>query len=90
MNFVLNLKVAYQLLEVRTGKGLLPLYRGYCPTGTGEAIDREFRQVLGNAFGVDGEAKREIIQELSKKLKETWRENGEALTELRRMLQENF
>lgn len=90
MNLTLNLKVAYQLLEVHTQQGLRPLYRGYQPTGTKTAIDREFRQVLKNAFGEDGAVKRKIAQELSRRLRETWQENGEALSELRRFARENF
>ncbi|GJJ10984.1 hypothetical protein Clacol_005213 [Clathrus columnatus] len=90
MNLALNLKVAYQLLEVRINHGLKPLYRGYKPKGTKEAIDTEFRQVLKDAFGPDGDAKRTAALEISKKLKETWEEGGGAMIELRRMLQENF
>ncbi|GJJ14092.1 hypothetical protein Clacol_008349 [Clathrus columnatus] len=90
MNLTLNLKVAYQLLEVRINHGLRPLYRGYQPKGTKEAIDTEFKQILKDAFGPDGDAKRKIAADLSKKLRETWEEGGETLTLLRKMLQENF
>ncbi|GJJ10979.1 hypothetical protein Clacol_005208 [Clathrus columnatus] len=90
LNLTLNLKVAYQLLEVRIGDGLKPLYRGYEPKGTKEAIDTEFRQVLKDAFGVDGDTKRRVALEISKKLKETWEESGGAMIELRRMLREIF
>ncbi|GJJ10980.1 hypothetical protein Clacol_005209 [Clathrus columnatus] len=90
LNLTINLKVAYQLVEVRIGHGLKPLYRGYKPIGTKEAIDTEFRQVLKNAFGSDGDAKRETALEISKRLRETWEEGGGAMIELRRMLQENF
>ncbi|GJJ14086.1 hypothetical protein Clacol_008343 [Clathrus columnatus] len=85
MNLTLNLKVAYQLLEVRVGHGLKPLYRGYQPKGTKEAIEEEFRRVLGDAFGQDGEIKRKVALDMSKKLRETWQEGGEAMIELRRM-----
>lgn len=90
MNLTLNLKVAYQLLEVRIDHGLKPLYRGYQPKGTKEAIDTEFRQVLKDAFGQDGDIKRRIAQELSERLKATWKEGGEALSGLRQMLKDNF
>ncbi|GJJ10982.1 hypothetical protein Clacol_005211 [Clathrus columnatus] len=90
MNLTLNLKVAYQLLEVRINHGLKPLYRGYKPKGTKEAIDTEFRQVLKDAFGSDGDAKRKAAFDISRQLKETWEEGDGATVELRRMLQENF
>ncbi|GJJ10978.1 hypothetical protein Clacol_005207 [Clathrus columnatus] len=90
INLTLNLKVAYQLLEVRIDHGLKPLYRGYKPKGTKEAIDTEFRQVLTDAFGSDGDTKRKSAFDISKRLRKTWGERGEAMVELRRMLQENF
>ncbi|GJJ10977.1 hypothetical protein Clacol_005206 [Clathrus columnatus] len=73
-----------------TEHGLKPLYRGYEPKGTREAIDTEFRRVLKDAFGPDGDTKRRVALEISKKLKETWEEDGGAMIELRRMLRENF
>ncbi|GJJ10981.1 hypothetical protein Clacol_005210 [Clathrus columnatus] len=90
MNLTLNLKVAYQLLEVRIDHSLKPLYRGYKPKGAKEAIDTEFRQVLTDAFGFDGDTKRKSAFDISKRLRKTWGERGEAMVELRRMLQENF
>ena len=47
--------MGYELLEVRTGHGLKPIYRtGYTPKGTIEAIQAEARDVLTKAFGADG------------------------------------
>lgn len=55
-----TLNVAYELVEVRTGKGLLPLYRtGKAPIATVDAVRDEARRVLENAWGEDGKTKRE-------------------------------
>ena len=58
-----QLQVGYELLEVRTGPGLKPIYRtGYTPKGTVEAVKAEVREVLQKAFGEDGAKKRAKLQ----------------------------
>ncbi|KAJ2972677.1 hypothetical protein NUW54_g12212 [Trametes sanguinea] len=55
-----TLKCAYELLEVRTGHGLRRVYRtGVRPVGTLDALRSEARAVLEQAFGEDGERRRE-------------------------------
>ena len=69
--------VAYELLEVRTGNGLKPIYRtGKAPTGTPEAVRAEAREVLEKAFGEDGAKKRENLQALRKSVTREWEDGG--------------
>ncbi|PIL36220.1 hypothetical protein GSI_01881 [Ganoderma sinense ZZ0214-1] len=50
------LDTGYELLEVRTGHGLRPIYRnGKTPSGTVEAVKAEVTDVLKRAFGEEGE-----------------------------------
>ncbi|KIJ28937.1 glycosyltransferase family 1 protein [Sphaerobolus stellatus SS14] len=87
----LKLNVAYQLTEARTGEaGLKALKRGVQPTGTIQAVEREAREVLEKARSVDGEIKRKNAHAIKDRMKEAWEENGEALTELRRLLEKEF
>ena len=72
-----NLDVAYELLEVRTGEGLKPLYRtGQAPAGTLDAVRAETITVLENAFGEDGARKRANIQKLKEASLGLWDEGG--------------
>ncbi|KAI0745365.1 UDP-Glycosyltransferase/glycogen phosphorylase [Earliella scabrosa] len=72
-----NLQIGYELLEVRSGHGLKPIYRtGYTPKGTIEAVKAEAREVLAKAFGEDGAQKRARLQELRKKVTSEWEEGG--------------
>ncbi|OBZ67123.1 Anthocyanidin 3-O-glucosyltransferase [Grifola frondosa] len=82
-----NLDAAYELIEVRTGKGLLPILRtGYTPIGTPEAVRNEAKDVLTKAFGEDGERKRAKLQALKKALAESWAEDGPPGAMLKRSL----
>ena len=74
----LNLDVAFQLLEVRTGAGLRPLHRGYTPTGTRVAMRAEIRRVLAECRGTVGVAKRENVQKIQGRLAQAWEEGGTA------------
>ena len=72
-----NLQIAYELLEVRSGDGLKPIYRtGYTPKGTVEAVKVEAREVLTKAFGEDGAKKRAKLEELRKKVISEWEDGG--------------
>ncbi|KIJ46021.1 glycosyltransferase family 1 protein, partial [Sphaerobolus stellatus SS14] len=78
---------AYQLTEARTGSaGLKALKRGVQPTGTVEALQRETREILEKARGIDGKLKRQNAEALKNKMRAAWSENGEAVTELKRLL----
>ena len=75
---LVNIGVAYELLEVRTGEhGLKTIYRtGKAPEGTVDAIRREMIDVLTKALGEDGEKKRAKLQELRHAVMQAWTENG--------------
>ncbi|KAF8459776.1 UDP-Glycosyltransferase/glycogen phosphorylase [Gautieria morchelliformis] len=85
-HLTLNLDVAFQMVEVRTGHGLKPLYRGVHPTGTNEAVAAEARNILQKARGPEGEQKRRNAESMRYKWKKEWKEGGEALSDLRRFL----
>ena len=82
----LSLDVAFEMVEVRTGLGLKPLYRGACPTGTVEAVAAEARSILQKARGSDGERKRRNAESLRDKWRGEWEEGGDALKDLRQFL----
>lgn len=77
-----HLDVAYELLEVRHGTGLGPMFRtGKTPTGTLAAVREELGKVLECAFGEDGVAKRKRLQVLRASLDRAWAEDGVARAE---------
>lgn len=82
-----NLKVAYELLEVRSGEGLKPICRtGKAPTGTLDAVRMEASLVLEKAFSEDGERKRANIQRLREEALRLWDEDGEARGSAKQLL----
>ncbi|KAI0323798.1 UDP-Glycosyltransferase/glycogen phosphorylase [Cubamyces sp. BRFM 1775] len=71
-----NLDIAYELLEVRNGAGLGPIFRtGRKLVGTVDAVREELKDVLVRAFGADGEAKRQRLLGVRAKLGEAWAED---------------
>lgn len=82
----MRLDVAFELVEVRTGLGLKPLYRGLHPSGTVAAIASEVRSTLQKARGKEGERKRRHAESVRDKWKGEWQEGGEALKNLRNFL----
>ncbi|KAH8103112.1 UDP-Glycosyltransferase/glycogen phosphorylase [Cristinia sonorae] len=79
--------VAYELLEVRTGNGLKPIYRkGKGPINTVDALKAEARDVLEKAFSEDGERKRRNLKALKAKLDGAWEKGGVAHGDLERLL----
>ncbi|CDO75271.1 Glycosyltransferase Family 1 protein [Trametes cinnabarina] len=82
-----NLNVAYELIEVRNGTGLGPIYRtGQHPSGTLEAVAAEIRDVLVRAFGEDGKEKRARLDVLRRTLQAAWAEDGVARREMETFL----
>ena len=72
-----NLGIAYELLEVRTGTGLGPVYRtGGTPTGTLDALRTEANSVLDQAFGADGSIKRTKVESLRSEVAKAWSDQG--------------
>lgn len=82
-----NLDIAYELLEVRNGHGLKPIYRtGITPSGTLDAVRTETNRVLDQAFGDDGKKKRANVEKLRDSLSQVWTEQGSAQVALERLL----
>ncbi|KIJ46267.1 glycosyltransferase family 1 protein [Sphaerobolus stellatus SS14] len=87
----ITLNAGYQLTEARTGSsGLRGLKRGVRPTGTVEAIQRETREILEKARGKDGGFKRANAVAIKNKIKTALKDDGEAITELNRLLVKVF
>lgn len=83
-----SLNVGYELIEVRTGKGMLPLYRtGKAPAGTFEALRTEALDVLAKAWGEDGNIKRENMRRLQTEVCEAWEGNGPASMEMEKFIE---
>ncbi|KAH8103099.1 UDP-Glycosyltransferase/glycogen phosphorylase [Cristinia sonorae] len=79
--------VAYELLEVRAGNGLKPIYRtGKAPINTIDALKSEAREVLDNAFGDDGARKRKNVLVLKEKFAHAWEKDGLARLDFERFL----
>ncbi|KIM38978.1 glycosyltransferase family 1 protein [Hebeloma cylindrosporum] len=83
-----NLKVAFELVEVRTGSdGSQPMLRnGRAPKGTREAVGEEFRQIIDACRGEQGEELRRNAKEFQRKFEKAWEEGGEAKQELKAFL----
>lgn len=83
------LKIAYELIEVRSGpSGLHPIYRnGKTPVGTTEAMKEELRAVLGKAFGEDGAQKRQKVLALRERVNRDWAEGGASLRDVSAFLE---
>ncbi|PPQ89305.1 hypothetical protein CVT25_000372 [Psilocybe cyanescens] len=80
-----NLKVAFELIEVRTGeRGLKPLLRsGRMAQGTREAVGSEIREVIDACRGAKGKELRSNVENIKAKLDHAWQANGSSRTELR-------
>ncbi|OJT12307.1 UDP-glycosyltransferase 73E1 [Trametes pubescens] len=84
-----QLKVGYELIEVRTGTaGRHTIYRnGRTPSGTIEAIKDEARDVLAKAYGPDGAEKRQRLVALQHAITHEWEEGGAALRDVKAFLE---
>lgn len=79
IHLVENLDVAYELLEVRNGEGLKPIYRtGRSVSGTLDSLRAEVHNVLDKAFGEDGARKRSNVRRLKDASSRLWNDNGPA------------
>jgi len=86
-HLTVNLDVAYELFEVRTGHGLKPIYHtGKAPVNTPEALREEASDVLTKAFGEDGETKRANMKKLQEKVLTSWESGGPSEVELKRLV----
>ena len=89
-HITLNLDIAFEMIEVRTGPGLKPLHRGGRPTGTIEAVISEVRSVLQRARGPEGDRKRRNAESMGEKWKKEWEEGGDARMNLKKFLTDNY
>ncbi|KAL5527981.1 hypothetical protein ACEPAG_6782 [Sanghuangporus baumii] len=78
----------YELLEVRTGQGLLPIHRlgDMAPVGTLDAVRQEAIEILTKARGKDGEAKREKAQWFMEQFAKSWEEGGQAWIDMKKLV----
>ena len=82
-----HLEIGYELIEVRSGHGLKPIYRtGRTPLGTVDAIQAEMRDVLQKAFGEDGARKRQKLAEITTAVNSQWAEGGASRRDIIRFL----
>ena len=83
-----NLDIAYDLIEIRTGDhGQKPVRRnGQVPVGSIEALRAEAVEVLGKAFGKDGERKRANVAKLRERVLTAWDEDGSSRQDAQRLL----
>lgn len=83
-----NLKVAFELIEVRTGEsGLKPLHRtGRAPKGTREAVGVEMREVIDACRGPKGVELRKNAGDVQAQLLGAWKDDGVATQNLRAFL----
>ncbi|KAK7033305.1 glycosyltransferase family 1 protein [Favolaschia claudopus] len=80
-----NLNVAFHLIQVRTGKGLQPMYDGTTASGTREAMQAELGSVLDECRGAVGQEKRRNVGRVWGDLEKVW-EEGEGGTSRRAVL----
>ena len=79
--------IGYELFNVRSGPGLRPILRknDYAPPCTIEAAREEFIEVLINAFGADGQRKRENIVRMRDEIRKSWAPGGKCWEELEKL-----
>jgi len=81
-----NLDIGYELFEIRSGPGLLPVYRlGRAPVGTVDAVRAEAAATLDKAFGEDGKRKRANVKKLQESVLSAWSADGPSTRELQIM-----
>lgn len=78
--------IGYELLEPLQRGEPKPLYRGYTPSKTLEAVEKEIRTTLKKAFGPDGKEKRHNVVTFKEKILHLWEEGGEARLEMKRFI----
>ena len=82
-------KLGYELFEVRSGNGTLPIARldNYAPVATVDAVRSEFNEILEKALGDDGKEKRKNVLEFQQKIAESWMPDGECWKEIDRIVE---
>lgn len=84
-----NLKVAIELIEVRTGEnGLKPLRRtGRAAKGTRAAVREEFLGIIDDICGAKGADLRMAAERLKSEYADAWKKGGDAKLEMRAFLE---
>ncbi|KAF5313262.1 hypothetical protein D9619_003742 [Psilocybe cf. subviscida] len=84
-----NLKVAIELIEVRTGEnGLKPLRRtGRAAKGTRAAVREEFLGIIDDIRGAKGADLRMAAERLKSEYADAWKKGGDAKLEMRAFLE---
>ncbi|EJC97776.1 UDP-Glycosyltransferase/glycogen phosphorylase [Fomitiporia mediterranea MF3/22] len=79
--------VGYELFEVRTGDGLLPIHRlgDKVPEGTVDSVKREFSETLQKMRGQDGAEKRANTQKFRDEFAKLWAPGGENWDAIKRV-----
>ncbi|KAJ6571214.1 hypothetical protein B0H19DRAFT_1255204 [Mycena capillaripes] len=90
MHLSLNLKVAFQLMEVRTGKGLQPLYNGYVPQGTPATMRVEFREMIDQCRGELGKERRKNAEQMRGEPASSWAAGGSSVLAINKFLADNL
>ncbi|KAG6809307.1 hypothetical protein H0H92_000751 [Tricholoma furcatifolium] len=76
-NIADNLRVGFELFEVRTGPGLKPSYRtGQAPLGTRAGVGEEIRRVLDACRSEEGNQIRQNAKKLQEEFHAVWEEGG--------------
>ena len=74
-----NLHAGFELFQVRSGKGLMPIYRnGLTPAGSREAVGIEVRQTIDLCRSEKGQEMRDNAEKLKVKFAKAWEEDGAA------------
>ena len=82
-----NLNVAFELFQVRTGKGLNPIHRnGLTPEGTREAVGIELRETIDLCRSEKGQELRRNAEKFKAEFIKAWEEDGTARREIRNFL----
>jgi len=81
-----NLDCAFELIQVRTGNGARPPYRGGKVEGTAEALEAELKEVLIQLAGEVGERKRNNLQAVRQSILDAMAEGGEVEGELKELM----
>ena len=84
-----TLRVAFELVEVRTGHGLKPLHRlrGRKPEGTRVAVGREMCEVIDATRAEAGQELRKNAEIVKAEMQKSWDKGGSAKKELRLLLE---
>lgn len=84
----MNLNVAFELIEIRTGdRGLKPLRRsGRAAKGTRTAVGKEIREIIDYCRGEKGQILRKNAATIKAAFAKAWDEEGDGRNEFRKFV----